>query len=345
MAKFKTLKGETMVSILGEHGKAVLYFHHFGDRYIREVKTDIDIDTDGKVLAVGAGDWKAIAERIDFINPLKLFVSIVDKQLMLHLDDTKEANSFEISVYHDFDLEMFDTSECSSKIGVDFLKKIKASRPFVSKDDTRYFMQVFHFTADGACVATDARIMSVISGDRDFCKWFCDRTTKKDVRECGNIFAEVFDCFDGKHDITASVSCNDVWLKLTDGKVTVYTKTDAEVSFPNWTRVIPDTKGYAEKTMTNMSKFTDKKLLKVLKQYHYKVCITNGVAHTVDDIDLFEVGEVLNDYTMNAEYLSAIAGLFGDSVTCSFNPENNQKCVIYGDLYNDFALVMPMQKY
>ena len=344
MANFKTMKGETMVSILEEHGKAVLYFH-FGDRYIREVKTDIDADFDGKVFVVLASTWKAIAERIDFIHASEMFVSTVDRQLMLHLDDTKASNSFETSVYHDFDLEMFDTSECSSKIGVDFLKKIKASRPFVSKDDTRYFMQVFHFSDDGVCVATDGRIMSVIKGDRDFGKWLCDRTTKKDDRERGNIFAEVFDCFDGKHDITVSVSHNGVWLKLTDGKVTVYTKADAEVSYPNWTRVIPDTKGYAEKTMTNMSKFTDKKLLKSLKQYHYRVCITNGVAHTVDDVLLFEVGEVLNDYTMNAEYLSAIAGLFGDSVTCPFNPENNQKCVVYGDLYGDFALVMPMQKY
>lgn len=338
---FKVKKGEERVIIKTENGKAVLYFG-YSNRYFREVKTDINADFDTPIY-LNSNAWKSVAERIEFLKTKKMYLT-TDIHTFLHLNDDKETNCFEVDCYSLFDDDMFKMSDSFVIVDDADLRNIKASRPFVNLDDNRYFLQVLHFTSDGVFVATDARAMSIIQEHSGFGKWLCQWTSEQDTCNYGNIFVNVFDCFDGKHDLKVTVSVSGAWLKLTDGETTVYTATDAKVRYPDWTHVIPDTAQFTEKTMINLKKFTDKKLLKSLSTYRGRVDITDGVAYTPDGIKLFEVGDILNGYAMTAKYLGNIAGLFGDSVKVSYNPENPNKCVVFGELHDDYALVMPITR-
>lgn len=342
--ELKLKKNETGAILVARDGKAVIYA--CSPHYYREICTDYNADFGGNAYEVYPSFWKDALQRMDFVDVKKLGTMIDGyNDRYICINDGGENDRFN-AIKYSIDLpsvEKYDTAPAILK--VDFLKKIKASRSFVSVDSKRGFLQIYHFTDDGKCVATDGRRLSVVTGDSTFGKWLCDWEPNADVEDKGNIFAEVFDNFDGKNDISVFMSEKADYLKLTDGKITVYTEYNTDNQFPNWQHVIPDvSKDYKLGTIQNLKKFTDKKLLKVMKGYDYRVIIDNSVAHTADDIELCNVGDVLNGYHLHAEYLESVTELFGDSITCQYNTADHSKCVVFGDLYGDFALVMPMYK-
>ena len=343
--ELKLKKNETGAILTAKDGKAVIYAR--SSHYYREVCTDFDADFGGNAYEVLPSFWKDALQRMDFVGVKKLGTTIDEyNNRCICMNDGGENDCFN-AIKYGIDLpsaERYDTT-APTILRADFLKKIKASRSFVSTDCKRGLMQVYHFTDDGKCVATDGRRLSVVTADSAFGKWLCNWTPSADVENKGNIFAEVFDNFDGKNDIYVFISEKTDFLKLTDGKITIYAGYGTDNRFPTWQRTIPDvSKDYKSGTIQNLKKFTDKKLLKVMKGYNNRVIIDNSVAHTVDNIELCNVGDVLNDYHIKADYLGSVAELFGDSVACQYNTADHLKCVVFGNLNADFALIMPMRK-
>lgn len=343
--ELKLKKNETGAILTAKDGFTVFYAH--SSHYYREVCTDFDADFGGDTYEVSPSFWKDVLQRMDFVNVNKLGTTI-DKYgyRCICINDGGENDCFNARKY---DIELPSVEKYDAIVPVilraDFLKKIKASRSFVSADSRLRFMQVYHFTDDGKCVATDGRRLSVVTADSTFGKWLCEWTPGADAENKGNIFAEVFDNFDGKNDVYVFMSEKMNFLKLTDGKITVYAEYGTDDRFPTWQRTIPDvSKDYKSGTIQNLKKFTDKKLLKVMKSYYNRVIIDNSVAHTADNIELCNVGDVLNDYHIKADYLGSVAELFGDSVTCQYNTKDHSKCVVFGNLNADFALIMPMSR-
>lgn len=342
--ELKLKKNETGAILTAKDGKAVIYA--YSSHYYREICTDYNADFDGNAYEVYPSFWKDALQRMDFVSVKKIGTTIDGyNNRCVYINDGGENDRFN-AIKYGIDLpftEKYDTTPVILK--ADFLKKIKASRSFVSADNRRGFIQVYHFTDDGKCIATDGRRLSVITADSVFGKWLCDWTPKADAENKGNIYAEVFDNFDGKNDVYVFMSENANYLKLTDGKITVYTEYNTDNQFPTWQRVIPDvSKDYESGTIQNLKKFTDKKLLKVMKGYDYRVIIDNSVAHTADDIELCNVGDILDGYHLHAEYLGSVAELFGDSITCQYNTADHSKCVVFGNLNADFALIMPQRQ-
>lgn len=342
--ELKLKKNETGAILMAKNGKAV--FYAWGSHYYREVCTDFNADFGGDVYEVLPSFWKDALQRMDFVDVKKLGTTIDGyNNRCICINDGGENDCFNAIKYG---VELPSTKKYNTTpviLKADFLKKIKASRSFVSADSRRGFIQVYHFTDDGKCVATDGRRLSVVTSNSDFGKWLCNWTPNAEAEDMGNIFAEVFDNFDGKNDIHVFMSEKADCLKLTDGKTTVYTEYNTDNRFPMWQRVIPDvSKNYKTGTMQNLKKFTDKKLLKIMKGYDYRVIIDNSVAHTADNIELCNVGDVLNGYHLHAEFLESVAELFGDSVDCQYNTVDATKCVVFGNLNADFALIMPQRQ-
>lgn len=343
--ELKLKKNETGAILSAKDGKTVVCIR--SSHYYREVCTDFGADFGGNAYEVLPKTWKDFLQRMDFINVKKLGTTIDGSiNRCICINDGGENDCFNAIKYS---RNLPSTENYGTTVPMilraDFLKKIKACRSFVSTDSRRGFIQVFHFTDDGKCVATDGRRLSVVTADSAFGKWLCDWTPSEEAENKGNIFAEVFDNFDGKNDVYVFMSEKINFLKLTDGKTTVYTEYGTDNRFPMWQRVVPDvSKDYTSGTIRNLKKFADKKLLKVMKSYDNRVIIDNSIAHTADNIELCDVGDVLNGYHLNAEYLGSVAEVFGDSIACQYNTTDSLKCVVFGNLNADFALVMPMHQ-
>jgi hypothetical protein len=322
----KLNKGETIVYIKAVDGKAIFYAKHY--RYYR-LMAKSNIDMPKITVCISAKNFKDMVKRMELVKPEKFILD--DCRLYINDSDNKN-NMFVVNLDElpDFVSSFSETALIKS----DFLKKIKNTRDCVSDDEHRAFIQVYHFEDDN-CVATDGRVLSCVKG-----------TTQKLLTLCdGNIFAEVFDCFNGKSSITVSkVKFNgEDYLKLTDGITEVYTPVDPNVQFPNWKKIVPEvTSDYKSGIFNNLKGF--KKLLPSLKSYNYAIDIDDGVCKTLDKIELCKVDDVLNGYRVKADYLTRVAELFGDSSKCIYKTNCNDKAIIFGDLSADFMLVMPNSK-
>ena len=325
--ELKLNRYENAVFIKSVNGKANFYAKH--QRYYRLIAKS-DIDMPDTTVCLSAKVFKDMVKRMELVKPEKFILNGV---LLFLTDDIENKKNAFITV--SAELPDFVSSDFESAlINADFLKKIKNTRSCVSSDERRTQIQVYHFE-DESCVATDGRVLSCVKGMTQRLLTLCD----------GNIFAEVFDCFNGKNSITVSkVNFNgDDYLKLDDGTTEVYTPVNSDVQFPNWKRIVPEvTSSYKSGMFNNLKRF--KKLLPSLKSYCYSIDIDNGKCKTIDGIELYEVGDVLNGYRVQSDFLTRVADLFGDSTKCTYKVDCNDKAIIFGDLSADFMLVMPNSK-
>lgn len=321
--ELKLNKGENLVFIKSVDGKVNFYAKHY--RYYR-LMFKSNIDMADITVCISAKNFKDMVKRMELVKPEKFILD----DCKLYVNDSDNKNNMfvicngELPDFVDYDSE-------TALINSDFLKKIKNTRSCVSSDERRAQIQVYHFE-DESCVATDGRVLSCVKGMTKRLLTLCD----------GNIFAEVFDCFNGKSSITVSrvKFDSDDYLKLDDGTTEVYTSVDSDVQFPNWKRIVPEvTSDYKSGIFNNLKGF--KKLLPSLKSYNYAIDIDDGICKTLDKIELCKVDDVLNGYRVKADYLTRVAELFGDSSKCTYRTDCNDKAIIFGDLSADFMLVMP----
>lgn len=343
LRELKLKKGEDFVIFTSSNGKAVFYC--LADNYMREVKTDIDADI-SVFYDIRKTVWTSVLQFFDFADIKELSVKSEGNLDRLCI----AGKEFEVSIVPDLGDYKFITDKfvAGCLLPANDVARIKNLRLFCSSDRNRYHMQFVHFAPTGEVIATDAKHLASINGDKDFCQWIQGVTGYENPLENGNIPAVVFDQFDGKKDLHFFQSESGQGLKVIDGFRTVYTDLK-RIQFPNYEKVIPDvTKDYIQGTVRNLSNFADKILLKVLKEDNYKVVIKDGFAKTVEGIPICEIGNcspftVLEGFVMNGEFLGDVSKTIGDCLDCYYNPCNKMNCVMFRNVANDFALVMPMR--
>ncbi len=317
---------EDEVFIKNVDGKAIFYAKN--QNYYRLMAvTEIEIN---ETVCLGAKDFKALANRMNLIKPERFIIN----ENKISIDSSSYFN-YTSARLPNLDLETTDKTIILDTV---FLNKIKNSKGCVCTDKLifkyRPYLWFYHFE-DGKCIATDNRILSCVKGESNFVQKLLEMSD-------GNIYAKVFDYFNGKNPVRIT-KCVDDWLQLTDGTAEIYIPANSGVQFPALQRVIPAvTDEYRTADIINLNRF--KKLLPLLKSYSYKVLIDNSVCSTPDNTKLCEVGDVLNGYAICANYLATVAELFGNSAPCTYNAKNNERVIIFGDLSADFILAVPQEK-
>lgn len=128
---------------------------------------------------------------------------------------------------------LFEGADCGTfKFSGDGVKRLMHLADCASTDERCPFMNGVFFNANGEIAATDAHRLCVWKTETEYPKVIVHR--------------EAFQFFTKSKELQITVKNSGVRIiELTDGKTVVRT-TEVEGNFPNYTRVIPDKKDYAE---------------------------------------------------------------------------------------------------
>lgn len=227
-------------------------------------------------------------------------------------------------------------NDCNFKlITTDTLKKLKINEKFTLKDNNRYYLKYFNFEKN-KIYATDACIASILLND-----FYTD--------EAFNILPSIFNILGHKELVLIGVTEDKIILK--NSFVTIY-QNKPDIQFPNCERVIPDIFKYIHNDI-DLSIFNNKNKMDLIKSVSENskkpsIDINDGVIYS-NNVKIGEIGNVLNNYRINAIYLKNVYNLLGDNITCYYHDKINEpvkydKSIYFENQNNDIVVMMPMAK-